>query len=187
MPVVAFGTLDDPLASDHVLRRFSLAAPLEFEMMAFKQLFIPMEGFAIELTNDLIDPDLVDVVDPAFQQHKNKQYHQDENGRKDGGEQVAGTDGHTQTSRYPDHRGGRDPANFAAGTISLEYDTGADEADPCSDVGGDTVRIAGSANDHGENGEDRRAQADERQCPETGGFAPVFPLCADRAADEHGQ
>src|SRR5580692_1760675 len=156
-------------------------------MMAFKQLFIPMEGFAFELTNDLVGPDLVDVVDPAFQQHKNKQYQQDEDSRKDGSEQVASADGYAQTCRYPDHRGGRDPANLAAGTISLEDDASADKADARSDVGGDPVRIAGGADDHGENGEDRRAQADERQCPKTGGFAPIFPLRANRTADEHGQ
>ena len=40
-------------------------------MMTSEQVFIPMKGFIIELADDLIGPDLVDPIDPGFQQHKN--------------------------------------------------------------------------------------------------------------------
>jgi hypothetical protein len=77
VPVVAFGTLDDPLAGDEILGRFSLAAPVEFEVVAFEEVFIPVEGIVLELTDDPIDVDLVDPVDPAFQQHKSQEHQHD--------------------------------------------------------------------------------------------------------------
>src|SRR6185437_1393840 len=138
MPVVLLGTLDDPFARDKILLRFTLAVAFEFEVVGPEELLIPVEGLVLEGTNDLIPADLVDPVDPAFQQGKDKKHHKGQYSGDAGNQQIASADGHAKAGCDPDHRGRGDAVHFSKG-IAFEDDARADEADAGDDIRGDAV------------------------------------------------
>lgn len=78
MTVIALRALDHPLSGDHILSRLALSAAIELQVMASEQVFITMKGLILKGTDDRIIPDLVDAVDPAFQQGEDEEHQQDQ-------------------------------------------------------------------------------------------------------------
>ena len=120
--------------------------------MAGEQRLIPMEGFVLKRTNDLVIMDLVDAVDPAFQQTENKEDRYDEPAGDAGDQQITGADARAQGCRHPDHGGGGDAVDLPK-AVSFKNDACADKADARDDVGGDTIPITRITDELGEDGE----------------------------------
>src|SRR6185437_3777500 len=184
MPVVLFGALHDPFSRYEVIRRLALAGAFEFKMMGFEDLFITVEGLVLERTHDLVGPDLVDLIDPAFEHAEHEQHDEDHSSGNGGNQEVSAADAHSESGCHPDHRRGSDAVDLA---VSFEDDACSDETDARDDIGGDTVGVAGRADPLRKDGEKGCAETDEGHRPEARRFAAVFSFRADGAADNDGQ